>query len=346
MYPGSAPQAQYPGSGQPFATGPQQFTPSGPQQYGAMQQQQAGAAGFFPGDRGKTDQLGPPPDLTLQNLMGISVVAWVVFSITALLFGLSYHDSSTEIWTLVILGSSVLFIIITQSWRTSSESPMARVSIIVAAWLLLAVMVGAWVGLFSYDCCIGEYWSAQSLEARFNVLPSEPAGAYGSAGEIVFADEARVDPSKAVGFKDSSTYCVAPIASDAPMDTIQFWAAGTDCCGARGSFVCDDAWNPKAHSAVVIRNTTGQMMGSDMIAKYMKAVQLAEVTYSIASAKEPIFVRWVANPQTVELNVWRYGMGVLLACIIVASLFCGLQAMAIHIAMKRQATQAIGQYRQ
>lgn len=265
--------------------------------------------------------------------MEISVVAWVIFSVICLLFGLSYHDSYTEIWTLIILGVCVLLMIIYQSWRQWYESSLNRVSVIVATWLLASVLLGTFVGIFSYDCCIGEYWTSQQLEARQNVLPSEPAGAYGNAGEIVFADEARVDPSKSVGFKDGNVFCVAPVASDAPMDTVQFWAAGLDCCGARGSFVCDDAWNPKAHGGIVIRNGTWSMMTEDIRAQYLKAVKLAEVTYSIASVKEPIFVRWVSNPGQVELNIWRAGMGVLLGAIIISALVCGLQACALHVCL-------------
>jgi len=270
--------------------------------------------------------------------MEISVFAWVVFSGVCLLFGLSYHNSKLEIWTLVVLSTVVLVMVIYQSWRTWYESHMSRVSIIVAAWLLVAVVTGAWVGLFSYECCISEYWMAQEMEARENVLPSEPAGAYSNAGEIVFADEARVDPSRAVGYKDTSVYCVAPIASDAPLETVQFWAAGMDCCGARGSFVCDDAWNPKARSGVVIRRAKDNtIMRDEVHDQYMKAVKLAEVTYSIASAKEPIFVRWVADPNQVELNIWRAGMGVMLGAIIIASLACGLQACGVHMYLRSRA---------
>jgi len=287
----------------------------------------------MPGDRGKSDQYGPPPDVSLKQLMEISVVAWIVFSVICLLFGLSYHDSSTEIWTLIILGTVVLFMVLFQSWRHYYESSLNRVSVIVAAWLLVAVLLGTWVGLFSYDCCIGNYWMAQKLESRQNVLPSENALAYSNSGQIIFADEARVDPSKSVGFKDDNVFCVAPVASSVPFEVVQFWAAGTDCCGSRGSFVCDDAWNPKAHAGVVIRNGTFFMMGENIRAQYMKAVKLAEVTYGIASAKEPIFVRWVSNPNQVELNIWRAGLGVLLGSIIVSALVCGLQACAIHVVL-------------
>lgn len=289
----------------------------------------------MPGDRGKADPNAPAPDLSRALLIEIGIGAWAVFSVVCLLFGLSYHNSKVEVWSMVLLVIGVLIIVIATSWRSWNESHTARASIIIAMWMLAAVVMGTLVGLFSYDCCIGEYWLSQRLEARENVLPSEPAGAYANAGEIVFADEARVDASKSVGFKDSSTYCVAPVASDAPLDTVQFWAAGMDCCGARGSFVCDDSWNPKAHAGVVILNVSNHLMRSDTYAKYLKAIKLAEVTYAIASVKEPILVRWVANPDQVQLNVWRAGFGVLLAAIIVAALVCGLQAFAMSIVLSK-----------
>jgi len=291
--------------------------------------------GFFPGDRGKSDPNGHPSDISIQHLLEISVVAWVVFSCVCLLFGLSYHNSKVEIWTVVVLGIIVLLAVVYQSWHTWYESHMSRTSIIVATWLLVAVVTGSWVGLYSYECCISEYWMAHELEARTNVLPSEAAGAYSNAGAIVFADEARVDPSRSVGFKDNAVYCVAPVASDAALDTVQFWAAGTDCCGARGSFHCDDAWNPKARSGLVILpKPDNSIIHEDVREQYMKAVRLAEVTYAIASAKEPIFVRWVSDPAQVELNIWRAGMGIVIAAIVIASLVCGLQAFAVHTVLR------------
>lgn len=318
-YDGPAPPANY------YGQQPQQGSAQQP-----LLKQNTGV-GFIPGDRGKND--AAPPEVSLEQLMQISFVAWVIFAVICLLFGLSYHDSYTEIWVLICLGVCVLTMIIYQSMKNYNADSVHKVSVIVATWLLVAVVAGAWVGLFSYDCCIGEYWDKQQLESRENVLPAESAAAYKNAGQVIFADEARVDPSRSVGYKDGKVYCVAPVASDFDFETTQFWAAGIDCCGARGTFVCDDAWNPKAHAGVVIRNGTWSMMNENILDQYQKAVKLAEVTYGIASAKEPIFVRWVSNPSQVELNIWRAGMGVLLAAIIISSLICGLQACAIHFCL-------------
>lgn len=52
--------------------------------------------------------------------------------------------------------------------------------------------------------------------------------------------------------QDGSTYCVAPIV-DAATSSVQFFAAGIDCC-SRGNFECDDAWDEKAHAGLVLRH--------------------------------------------------------------------------------------------
>lgn len=283
-----------------------------------------------PGDRGKSDHLGQS-DMSFTDIACVGFGAWVVFSVISLTFGLTYHSSYVQIWAVVFLGTIVLCAIIWQSWRFRFEMPSSRAHLIIGVWLLVSVVWGVVVGLSAYDCCISEYWHAQELEARENVLPSEAAAAYANAGEIVFADEARVDAGKAVGYKDTTTYCVAPIASDAPFEQVQFWAAGTDCCGARGTFTCDDAWNPKARAGLVIHDVS--TMNEGLIPKYKDAVKLAEATYSIASTKDPIFVRWVADPDQVELNIWATGMGVLLSCIFISALCCGLQVCAVHSAL-------------
>lgn len=284
-----------------------------------------------PGVYQESGQLG-----SIDQLMQVSVIAWLIFSGICLMIGFAYMDASREIHTILGLGCIFLMLVMYNSWQTRDVSPMSRASFIVSSWLLFAVVMGAWVGLVSYECCIGEYWMYQRLEKRTNVLPSENAGAYANAGGIIFADEARVDSSRSAGYKNENVFCVAPIASDAATATVQFWAGGVNCCAARGNFVCDDSWNDEAHGGIVIRNGSSSPVHKDLYGQFMKAVKLAEVTYSIASAEEPVFVRWVESPTQVELNIWRMGLGVILACIIIAALFCGMQACLIHMIINKK----------
>lgn len=254
-----------------------------------------------------------------QETAAIAASAWLIFSVVCLLFGLTYYNSQAEIWCLVSLGAVGLSMMAVTAQSAGDSKQLTK-----AVLLLASLILGTVVGLCAYDFAIAEYWHSQKLAARENVLPSEDANAYRDVGKIVFADEARVDASRSVGYMDSSTYCVAPVASDAPMEKVQFWAAGVDCCGSRGSFSCDDSWNPKAHAGVVIIPGFNTIIGPDVHAQYLKAIKLAEVTYAVASAEEPILVRWVADPDKVELNIWTAGLGVVLGAIIVAAFACFL----------------------
>jgi hypothetical protein len=273
---------------------------------------------------------------SLDGLMQVSVVAWLIFSGICLSIGFAYMDASREIHTILGIGAIFLGLVMYNSWQTRKISAMSRASFIVSSWLLFAVVMGTWVGLVSYECCIGEYWMYTRLEKRTNVLPSESAEAYANAGGIIFADEARVDSSRSAGYKNGHVFCVAPIASDAATGTVQFWAGGVNCCAARGNFVCDDSWNDEARGGIVIRNGSASPYHEDLYGQLMKAVRLAETTYSIASAEEPVFVRWVESPTQVELNIWRMGLGVILACIIVAALLCGMQACLLNMILNKK----------
>merc|ERR1719379_1338649 len=163
-----------------------------------------------------------------------------------------------------------------------------------------ACMFGCLCGLYNYYTHMMQYWTYDENRAYSNVLPTEPAEAHADAGKIVFAHTSRVDTSRAVGFKSGSTYCVAPILDDTQGDRVEYWAAGVDCCPARGDFACDDAFNPKAKSGVVILDTTGGdtavsagettagfSMWKSKRDYYVKAVRLAEAHFSITSAEFP-----------------------------------------------------------
>lgn len=265
-------------------------------------------------------------------LLEAVALGWFVFSAVCIFFGFMYHGHEIQIWSLLLLGGFLIAVYVRMNLLSAADDQVmpyqkaaAFTQAIFGSWILVSLLCGAAVGIFAYEWRIRNYWLSQELEARANVLPSEPAGAYSNVGEIVFADEARVDASKTIGYKDGRVYCVAPIAGDIPFDKVQFWAAGTDCCGARGNFQCDDAWDLKARSGIVLRDHQGAFV-KDKRPYFMKAVEMAKATYAVASAEEPIFVQWIADPDKVELNIWKKGMGFILCAIIIAPLLCGMSA--------------------
>ncbi|CAE7213174.1 unnamed protein product [Symbiodinium sp. KB8] len=180
---------------------------------------------------------------------------------------------------------------------------------------MAGVVVSSCLGLVAYKSFYSHYWLYRSSHSYVNVLPSEPAAGYLDAGKLVFADEARVDAKRGLGFKDRSVYCVAPIIDDSKPEKIQFWAAGQDCCSARGDFECDDAWDRKAHAGVVVRRAAPE---------YLQAVKQAKAVYGLSSPAEPIFVQWVVDPEKVELNYWLLGNGVLIGSCLVFLVLSGV----------------------
>ena len=94
----------------------------------------------------------------------------------------------------------------------------------------------------------------------------------------------------------------------------------------RADFHCDDAWNNAARSSVVVIDQQDLFFPSTnkRHAYYMKAVKEAEAAYDIVSAEEPIFVRWVSDPQSFQDNFWRSGVGFLIAsCCVHRYYHCG-----------------------
>lgn len=190
----------------------------------------------------------------------------------------------------------------------------------------LALAFGTMLGLYNYWYHTEAYAVYVTNRAYTNVLPSEPAAAHADAGKLVFSDSARVDTSRSVGFMDRSVYCAAPILDESPSATVGFWAVGLDCCGARGSFWCDQAAEKTARSGVVFLD---QGLFWSHRESYMKAVRQAAAVYGFVPEQEPIFVRWVKDPVAAQDEALAYGVGILLVSVAAFALFVAVVGVAI-----------------
>lgn len=242
------------------------------------------------------------------------IIPWYVFIVVSLVFALPYHNHKESTWVLLLL-ATVFFVVLFN--RSATDENTWRQY----CWGLcvLALGLATGVGLFTYNQFLGNYWHSRDSHSYANVLPSEDAAGYADAGKLAFADEARLDTSRALGYKDADIFCVAPILDEVPLKEIQFWAVGVDCCERRGTFDCDDAWDPDARSGVVVvspdRNWHDQ---------YALAVRQAEQAFKLASAPEPVFVRWVVDPDRVTRNYFRFGVGILIVATVAHGVISGV----------------------
>lgn len=234
------------------------------------------------------------------------IIPYLLFVGLSCLFTFVYHRFYELVWIVVFF--CLLFSLIPVALGRSRKT----VSYLFVGLLCAVATVAACLcGLYQYHENMFAYFSYHDNGVYTNLAPSEPAAAHTDAGKIFFSDFARVDTTKAVGYKDGPVYCVAPIEDDVPIAQVQYWAVGRNCCGQRADFNCDDSWDPKAHSGVVVLESNEWLPSHrDM---YLKSVKLAESVYDIVSAKDPIFVRWVAEPEVVMDDYWRSGIGFLVA---------------------------------
>jgi len=262
--------------------------------------------------------------LGLAALIGMP---WLMYSIMAVLFVFAYHHYAMLVWGIISLWMllALLFLILDARTRMAGSWFM-----LLGILCICAVINGCITGSYNYWSNMYPYWSYYEHRTYTNVLPTEPAVVHSDAGKIVFANTARVDTTRALGYKVGTTYCVAPILDDARAGRVEYWAAGINCCNSRGDFSCDDAWDANAKSGLVLPSMIGggvSLSSFDIGATskfwhssrdhFIQAVKMAEASYELTSSEHPLLVRWVSNPQAYTEDLWRQGVGYMVASITV-----------------------------
>jgi hypothetical protein len=235
------------------------------------------------------------------------MLPWLIFVIEMTLYSLVYHHFREVVWLVGIGGVALSVVFMSLTARMDG-----RWYLFLGVLCMIAVVMGNLAGLYNYHEYMLQYWSYTQNREYTNVLPSEPAASHADAGEITFAESARIDTTKAVGYKSGGVFCVAPIMDETQTSRVEYWAAGPDCCKQRADFTCDAASNPTARSGVVILDNNWLMPSNRDY--YEKAVKQAEAAYDIVSAPQPLFIRWVENPgEFVQQEYYQQGIAVLIS---------------------------------
>jgi len=267
-------------------------------------------------------------------LMG---VPWIIFVMVVLSISLFYHHHQilVIIFILVLLTMALMFIELDYRERMGGQW-----FLFLGLLCILALCNAILVGLYNYHTHMYHYWAYDEGRIYTNVLPSEPSAAHADAGKMVFASSARVDTSRALGYKAGSTYCVAPILDEVQTNRVEYWAAGIDCCPARGDFACDDAWNPAAKSAVVLVDSDG--LFASKREEFLKAVKQARSVFNLIGPVEPLLLRWVVDPQQIQDDCWSGAVACMVSFIFIYFLLSIITGTFLHLWSKRVvSTQSI-----
>mmetsp|Transcript_103131 Transcript_103131/g.188233 ORF Transcript_103131/g.188233 Transcript_103131/m.188233 type:complete len:334 (-) Transcript_103131:78-1079(-) len=191
------------------------------------------------------------------ELAELSIVPWVVFFMTALMFLFAYHEAKLLVWVLTIVIGFLACASLCAGFSFSN-----RFLIALSFLCLCSVISAACVGLWFDGTYLDYYWKLKDGAEYKNVDP------YGrqqtsDAGVMHFKDGTFVDDLRTVGFVvDGNIYCVAPVAnqkadlSQININEVSYWATGINCCEKRSNFNCGASHHIGAHSAV-IANTDG-----------------------------------------------------------------------------------------
>lgn len=264
----------------------------------------------------------------IRQILFLFLLPWLMFSTIAILFTFAnYHASGVVDMVVFICAALSLVFGVLGSKNYSFLSLLC----------LVAVASGTFVGYVNYSWNMEPYWFYEGAREYHNVLASEPAAAHGDAGKIFFAEAAAIDSTKAVGWKLGDVYCVAPIMDPYSGTRVEYWAVGINCCTQRGEFSCDDAKVEGAGAAkggLVVQDRG--VFAASPFDHYHHAVKTAEAAYDLVSSSEPLFVRWVKDPEALQTEMFTIGTwGVVLASLLYGAINGGL-AMAVQSVTKRQ----------
>jgi len=181
------------------------------------------------------------------------------------------------------------------------NNPEVILGILVLTAILISVSVGA------YGVCksLMEYNRLNQGASYFNVLPSESASSKIDATTLSFTNSSLVDATRTFGYTDAHqskpvTYCVAPISEGFLFqDRVQYWAAGLDCCEARGNFACYDQKAVGAHGALVWEEATQNLAG------FRSAVAGAQGEYGVTAGDNYLLLKWMNDPVAYRDGLWK-----------------------------------------
>jgi len=238
-------------------------------------------------------------------------VPWVLFQTLLVPFIYLYHHYFMAVYMIVFGGFAVSGCLILINASRQKGAAGGNWYLYLGILCLIACIAATWAGLYVYYTKMFFYYNYMERRTYTDVLPIEPASAHMDAGKMVFARDARVDVTRSVGFAAGSYYCVAPILDDEGSigTRVEYWAAGVDCCSARGDFACDGAWDPKAKSGLVVLDTGLGWLFPSPLENFKKAVKEAEGAYRFVAPKNPILVRWVTNPLSFQNAYHGEAMG-------------------------------------
>lgn len=191
------------------------------------------------------------------------------------------------------------------------------------------------VSLVTYIHFLEPYHSLGMGATYLDMLPSQSALGASDASAIVFAPGTSVDTHRTYGYVDArnpggTVYCVAPVSNQWTIaePSVQFFAAGTDCCGKRGAFGCSQGGNGARGALLLATEETAQK-------GYKNAVEGAAVAYGLQPGNGYLLLTMVSDPMKIRNDKYDGAVKLLLIYIFVYLVIACMTGYMAHNAAKK-----------
>lgn len=246
------------------------------------------------------------------NLLAIwlsLLLPWLFFSTVYCTFSFPFHFEQ-PLLAYFVVGTGLLLVVTMAFfaikakmvfWNSTGKLEQTW-TVFLFISICLAWFAATGFGNWNYEKNLRPYAEMIHLNKYSNVDPVTMRGKQlMDAGMVHFSNKSHLDFSRAMGFKNVATYCVAPIATGADkLATYDFWAVGVGCCKAaqqNAAFHCGSAQDGRAHNGM-------RWLPEQERPYFRLAVQQAEATYNITAA-HPIFFTFEKDDPEDIVDGWR-----------------------------------------
>lgn len=168
-----------------------------------------------------------------------------------------------------------------------------------------------------------------------DMLPSQSALGASDATAIVFAEGTSIDTGRTFGYVDArnpdgTMYCVAPMGNQWTIaePKVQFFAAGTNCCGKRSSFGCSQG-GTGSRGALMLATEETAAVG------FKKAVEGAAVQYGLQPGNGYLLLTVVQDPMQYRWDKMNAAIQLVLIFAVVYLMIACMTGFFAHNAAKK-----------
>mmetsp|Transcript_87644 Transcript_87644/g.203889 ORF Transcript_87644/g.203889 Transcript_87644/m.203889 type:complete len:294 (-) Transcript_87644:78-959(-) len=266
-----------------------------------------------------------PQNFHIKSLGLLILLPVLIFVLISFLMVFVSHTAQVVIWIVVAFCFFISFVFMITRKVHTRDGPNFWVN--VGGLCALATIASTGAGIFNCRTNISHFWAYKGQRSYTNVLPSEPALSHLDGGTFIFSEDARVETTS-FGFLHTGRYfCVAPIVGSAQQATVEYWAAGLDCCNER-NFSCHLSASTSAHAGIVYLDD--EQFVRHEISNFRRAAKSAADHAGVSGSSDALFVKWVEDPEQTMRAFWNRGVRFLVSSILVHVGFSMVAGTALH----------------